>query len=273
MSDDLVLFAGSVPEGYREYLEPVIFRPWAEMMISRVHITEGHTVLDVAAGTGVVSRAAAARAGATGRVVASDISAAMLEHVAVAYPPGGAPLETLVCSATALELPDESVDTVLCQQGLPFVPDRAGALKEMARVLRPGGMAGVAVWQLSDRVEPFAVYAEALEACGVPEPFPHAYDTSVFTMAAEEVGEVFGAAGFEDVDVRLEQLVLDWPSVGRAVGGIAGTPYGPVLAGLDDEVRRAVLDELEKAMTGPVGDPVAHVMVAVLASGRRPVGS
>lgn len=73
---------------------------------------------------------------------------------------------------------DSSVDVVLCQQGLPFIPDRPAALKEMARVLKPGGSAGVAVWRWSDRVEPIIVYGEALKANGVPEPFPHAYDSS-----------------------------------------------------------------------------------------------
>lgn len=271
MKDEDGLFGESVPDGYREYLEPVIFRPWAEKLVSRVALFEGQTVLDVAAGTGVVSREAASRVGPGGRVIASDISEAMLRHVPNGYPAGGPPLEMLVCSATQLTLPDSSVDAVLCQQGLPFIPDRPAALKEMARVLKPGGVVGVAVWQSTDRVEPFIVYGYALQANGVPEPFPGAYDSTCLTMALEEVEDAFMTAGLGDVDVRLEQLELDWPNVGRAVRGIFGTPYGPVVAALDEDVRRAMLEELEAKMTGPDGRARSHVMVAVVAKGRRPL--
>ncbi|MGH3026123.1 MAG: methyltransferase domain-containing protein, partial [Gaiellaceae bacterium] len=100
-------------DGYREYLEPVIFRPWAELLLDFVGVDEGQTVLDVAAGTGVISRAAAVRVGPGGRVVASDVSAAMLAHVPDGFPDGQA-LQMLECSATALTLPDASVDIVLC---------------------------------------------------------------------------------------------------------------------------------------------------------------
>lgn len=264
------LFSGSVPDAYREYLEPVIFRPWAEKLVSFVGVDEGQSVLDVAAGTGVVSRAAAARVGPSGRVVASDISEAMLGHVASGYPEDGPPLETLVCSATELDMADGSVDVVLCQQGLPFIPDRRAALQEMGRVLTPGGVAGVAVWRFTNRVEPFIVYGEALQANGVPEPFPNSYDSAGLTMTLDEVEDAFKAGGFEDVDVRVDQLEVTWPSVVHAVRGVFGTPYGPVVASLADDVRRAVLETLEARMTAPDGRVTSHVMVAVLAKGRAP---
>ncbi len=270
MGDEKLLFGGSVPDGYREYLEPVIFRPWTNLLLARVELAEGQTVLDVAAGTGAVSREAAQRVGPQGRVMASDISEAMLTHVPNGYPPGGPPLEMLVCSAAELRLPDASVDVVLCQQGLPFFGDRPAALKEMTRVLKPGGVVGVSVWQLTDRVEPFIVYGEALEANGVPEPFPGAYDSTSLTMAPDEIEGPLRAAGLGDIDVRPEQLEVVWPDVDHAVRGIYGTPYGPVVAALDHDVRRAVLEELTARMTGPDGRARAHVMVAVLATGRRP---
>ncbi len=270
---DSQLFAGSVPDGYLEYLEPVIFRPWAEKLLAYVEIADGAAVLDVAAGTGAVSRAAASRVGRGGRVIASDISEAMLGHVAHGYPVDGPPVETLVCSATDLQLPESSVDAVLCQQGLPFVPDRPAALKEMARVLKPGGVVGIAVWQSTNRVEPFIVYGDALQANGIPEPFAGAYDSTGLTMTVDEVEDAFGGAGLEDVEARIEELELDWPDVAHAVRGIFGTPYGPIVVALDEEARRAVLDDLEARMTAPGGGARAHRMVSVLARGRRPLES
>jgi ubiquinone/menaquinone biosynthesis C-methylase UbiE len=91
--------SGSVPDGYGEDLEPVIFRPWASRLIDFVGVRPGEAVLDVAAGTGVVARAAAARVGAGGRVIASDISSGMLAQVNREVGPDAAPIETLECSA------------------------------------------------------------------------------------------------------------------------------------------------------------------------------
>jgi ubiquinone/menaquinone biosynthesis C-methylase UbiE len=78
---------------------------------------------------------------------------------------------------------------------LPFIPDRPAALQEMARVVKPGGAVAVAVWQSTDRVEPFIVYRDALRANDVPEPFPGAYDSTGMTMAVEEVEDAFTTAG------------------------------------------------------------------------------
>lgn len=265
-----VLFGGPVPEGYREYLEPVIFHPWAERLVDFVGITQGQTVLDVAAGTGVVARVAASRIGPAGHIIASDISGSMLAQVGIGYPSGGPLLETIQCSATELRLADQVVDVVLCQQGLPFIPDRLAAALEMRRVLRPGGKAGIAVWLSSPRVEPFIVYGEALRASGLPEPFPAAYDSSRTSMTAEEVESALSGAGLEDVEIRVEQLELDWPSPEHAAQGVAGTPYGPVIAALDAATREAIMADLLGRMTAPDGGAVRHVMTSVLARATAP---
>ena len=268
MDRDELSFGGSVADGYREYLEPVIFRPWAERLVDFVGVEEGDTVLDVAAGTGVVSRAAAARVRAGGTVIASDVSDAMLGHVPAGFP-SDVTLRVVPCSALALDLPDAAVDVVLCQQGLQFVPERTGAVSEMRRVLRPGGRAGIAVWLSSPRVEPFIVYGEALQAHDVPEPFPGAYDSSNLSMGGDEVERLLCAAGFEDVKVRVERLRVQWPSVDHAVVGAFGTPYGPVFEALEEPTRRSVLADLRRRMSGAGGEATGHVMTSVLARGRR----
>src|SRR5665213_1614165 len=100
MVEDEALFGGSVANNYREYLEPVIFRPWAELLVDFVGPNKGQTVLDIAAGTGVVSRVAARRTGPGSRVIASDVSPAMLAQVANGFPTSDVSLQTLECSAT-----------------------------------------------------------------------------------------------------------------------------------------------------------------------------
>jgi len=265
MDADGALFGTSVSENYREYLEPAIFRPWAELLVNFVGLTEGQTVLDIAAGTGVVSRAAALRVGAGSRVIANDVSAAMLAQVPIGFPGSDVTLQTLECSATALELPDASVDVALCQQGLSFIPDRSRATREMFRVLRSGGKVGVAVWLSTHRLEPFIIYGDALRAHHLPEPFPGAYDSSILSMTTDEVESVLDVAGFEDVEVRVEELEVEWPSVLDAVRSVFGTPYGPVISALDSDIRRSVLADVQRRMTGPGDTVTKHVMTSVLA--------
>lgn len=270
MVENDALFGGSVADTYREYLEPLIFRPWVELLVDFVGLNKGQTVLDIAAGTGVISRAAAARTGPGSRVIASDVSAAMLALVANGFPSEEVSLQTLECSATALELPDASVDVVFCQQGLPFIPDRPGAAREMFRVLRPDGKVGITVWLSTPRLEPFIIFGDALRAHHVPEPFPGAYDSSILGMTTDEMESALGAAGFEDVEVRVERLEVEWPSVLHAVRAASGTPYGPVIDALDSDTRESVLTDVQRRMTGPSGAVPKHVMTSILARGRRP---
>jgi len=188
--------SSSVPVAYREHLEPVVFRPWAQRLITCVGLTPGQSVLDVASGTGVVARAAASVVGPTGAVIASDLSPAMLTQVRLDADPAVAPITTLVCSADDLAALDASVDVVLCQQGMQFFPDRAAAVREMHRVFRPGGAVGVAVWSSSARVEPFDTYSEVLEGAGVDPPFPGAFQHAAHSVSADDVRDVLGRRRF-----------------------------------------------------------------------------
>lgn len=268
MSDSKVLFgAGAVPAGYREHLEPVIFGPWAARLTDFVGIAAGDRVLDVASGTGVVARIAAQRAGIDGRVIASDISAAMLAYVQEGLQPGSAPVETLECSATSLALDDGAVDVVLCQHGLPFIPDREAAAREMRRVLRAGGRAGVAVWLSNPWLAPFATYGQDLRDHGLSEPFPNVYDSTAHSMSISDVESAFVAAKFLDTHVLTQDFALNWASPAAAARAVFGTPYGPVVTGLDPPAQREVMNDIERRMTADDGTAVRHVTTAVLGRG------
>jgi ubiquinone/menaquinone biosynthesis C-methylase UbiE len=259
--------SSSVPEGYERHLAPVLFAPWAEVLIDMVGVQAGAEVLDVASGTGVVARLAAARAGSSGRVVASDVSAAMLAHAAsVPAPAGSAPIEYLEASVTELPLDDGSFDVVICQQGMPFFTDRRGAATEMLRVLRPGGMIGLSVWLAGRKLEPFDEYIEALVQAAVEAPFPGAFDSETFKMTAEELEALMKAGGCTSLEVRTMEREVVWPDAASAALGILGTPFAPLLDQLPRDRRDALeADLVRRFAPSTSGEPVRRTTVAVIA--------
>ncbi|MHB8439604.1 MAG: class I SAM-dependent methyltransferase [Acidimicrobiales bacterium] len=255
----------SIPDAYRQYLQPAIFDPWARRLINYVGMAPGHHVLDVACGTGVVAHTAAELLDGGGRVVATDVSPAMLAQVSTVVASGSVPIEIVECSATDLDIRDASFDVVFCQQGLQFIPDKIMAGREMCRVLRSGGKAGVAVWATGARLEPFDRYADVLRDENVREPFPNAYDSEQFKMSAEELRQVLEAGGFVEVEVSTETLALAWSDPQSAALGITGTPYAPALLELDAQRQVEVLDALRASFTDADGSAVKTTMTAVLA--------
>jgi len=139
---DYRIFSGTAAENYARYFAPVIPAPLAADLVETAAPRAGEYVLDVACGTGVVTRLAALRVGAAGRVVGVDLNPGMLEVARTIPAP---PIEWREANAEALPLPDESFDLVLCQLGLMFVDDRHAAVREMRRVLSSGGRVAINV--------------------------------------------------------------------------------------------------------------------------------
>lgn len=259
--------SSSVPEGYERYLTPVLFGPWAEVLIDTVGVHAGAKVLDVASGTGVVARLAAARAGSSGRVVASDASGAMLAHAAsLPAPAGAAPIEYLEASVTELPLDDGCFDVVLCQQGMPFFTDRRRAAAEMLRVLRPGGSLGLSVWLAGRPLEPFDQYIEALVQAGVEPPFPGAFDSETFKMTLEDVEALLKAGGCASLEVRTVERQVVWPDGESGALGILGTPFAPLVDQLPRNRRGALeADLVRRFASSASGEPEPRTTVAVIA--------
>jgi ubiquinone/menaquinone biosynthesis C-methylase UbiE len=148
-------------EMFDQYFGPALFAPWARVLLEYAAPQPGERVLDLACGTGTVARHVAPMVGASGKVVALDISPDMLA-VARSHPaPEGAPIEWRAEDATSLDLPGDAFDLVLCQQGLQFFPERAAAVREMRRVLADKGRVVLSVWQALDRHPLYEALCEA----------------------------------------------------------------------------------------------------------------
>ncbi len=151
---------GTPGEIYEHHAVPAIFARWAPELVELAGVQPGERVLDVACGTGVVTRLLADRVGSTGRVVGLDLNAGMLAAArAAAVNPT---IEWLEGNVMSMSLPDATFDAVVCQQGFQFFPDKPLALREMRRVLVSGGRLALSVWRSVEQVPGFRVLQEAL---------------------------------------------------------------------------------------------------------------
>jgi len=130
-------FSGTVPRAYETYLVPLLFEPYAADLAGRVAALQPGSVLEIAAGTGAVTRAMASRLPASVPIVATDLNPPMLAEAAARG--ASRPIEWRPADATALPFGDATYDAVVCQFGVMFFPDKPKAFSEARRVLAPGG--------------------------------------------------------------------------------------------------------------------------------------
>lgn len=194
-------------EDYERYLVPAFFAAFAEALVALATPWPGERVLDIACGTGALTRLLVERVGPGGQVTGLDLGPGML---AVARERLGGPnVEWREASALAMPFQGASFDLVTCQQGLQFFPDRAKGMAEMRRVLKPGGRLALAVWRSTDYNPVWKLLEETLaelvgaEAAMLP-PFALGDADKLRRLAHE--------AGFAQVTVRIDGRVARFPS-------------------------------------------------------------
>jgi ubiquinone/menaquinone biosynthesis C-methylase UbiE len=263
---------GDGPGAYQSFLVPAMFEPFAASLVVRAGIGPGDRVLDVACGTGALTRAAARAAGVDGAVVGVDLGEPTLTVArTVDAGEGAAPIRYVQSDAAELPVDSDAFDAALCQQGLQFFPDRSGALIEMHRALRPGGRVAVAVWTRPED-QPFGAVVDALERHVSQD----AADAMRSPFAMDDQAELAGlltAAGFEDVGVVAETIECTFATHTEfAPMTLAAGPVAPMFAEAPMQARRAVALEVAEALAAfalPDGRMRAP-MTANVATGRRP---
>jgi ubiquinone/menaquinone biosynthesis C-methylase UbiE len=229
--------SGSPAEIYERYLVPRFFLPWARDLIEAVAPKPGEHVLDVACGTGAVTRLVAERVAPGGSVVGLDVNAGMIAvaRLSVAGP------KVAWREANVLELPfgDSAFDIVVCQQGLQFFPDRPLALRQMRRVLGPRGRLGLSCWRTSTESPAYAAIERALARRLGEE------KSSLPPFALSDPGhleKLVEGAGFREIKVQSKTKMVEWPSVNVFVRATAAS--APTMLGSLAEQGDAVLSEI-----------------------------
>lgn len=216
------LFTGSIPKLYEEYLVPLIFAPYAKDIAKRLAPRKPSRVLEIAAGTGVVTRCLAVTLPGDVAIVATDLNKSMLDMASAIGT--SRPVEWRQADAMQLPFEEEQFDAVICQFGVMFFPDRVKAFAEARRVLKAGGVLLFNVWDRIEENEFARVVTAALESLFPENPprflarTPHGYCDPVAIGRDLQRGGFSSAARLDTVAARSRATSAQIPALAYCQG-------------------------------------------------------
>lgn len=248
-------------ESYDNYVVPALFAHWADDLIARVSPGAGDRIIDVASGTGIVARRAAAAAGNSASVAAVDPNPGMLAAAEIAAQQEGVEIRLHECRAEVLPFQDDAFDIAFCQQGLQFFTDRQAGLNEMARVLDSQGRVAVSTWQSIEKYGFFAALNESMQrhlgSSAASAPF-QLHDPA-------ELKSLMASAGFEDIEVTQASKVARYPEPDRflseTLNGLKAVVVS--MAGINERELQEGLDAVTRELQEPLRELVEmdHVVL------------
>jgi SAM-dependent methyltransferase len=256
-------FGGSIPQLYDHYLVPLIFQPYADDLAARIAARRPLRVLEVAAGTGVVTRALARCLPPGADIVATDLNQAMLDQAIATGTPR--PVQWRQADAMNLPFADGAFDVVACQFGAMFFPDRVHAYGEARRVLAPGGQFIFNVWDRIEDNDFAAVVTDTLAQAFPSDPprflarTPHGYH-DLAVIAADLARAGFAAAP------ACTTLAARSRAASPAIPAVAycqGTPLRNEILDLDEATALATAALARHFGDGPVDGKIQAHVIAV----------
>ena len=216
MDQQRILTTTSPSEIYERFMVPSIFGRWSEALLELAAPQPGERVLDLACGTGVVARMAAPMVQPGGQVFGVDFNGAQIATARSIDPS----IEWREGDAGSLSFGDQEFDLVVCQQGFQFFPDRVKAVKEIHRVLKPGGRVGIAVWSSMENSPGYLALAHALGRV-VGSSAAALLDELFAFPSSDEVGSLFADGGFPHPTVGTHQIDANFVSAEEFTRAIA----------------------------------------------------
>lgn len=261
MSGPIRLFVGSYPEFYDRLLVPVLFAPYARILAERLRGMTVGNVLEIAAGTGVVTRALVHTLPEAVNITATDLNPPMLDRARSHA--GMDRVHWQQADALALPFGEHEFDCAICQFGVMFFADKRAAFRETFRVLKQGGRFLFIVW---DREEEVGIRSVAAEVMGrllsrdpaslLPPPY---FDLTAARADLEAAG--FGAVSIEKLPERSRAKSPQEAAIANCHGGILRTHIEQHAPGRLEEITNAVADALaEKFGAGPIDAPMQAIL-------------
>ena len=265
------VFSGSIAQLYEQYMVPLIFEPYARDLADRLASLQPSAVLEIAAGTGVVTRHMAARFPDHVSIVATDLNQPMLDHAMSI----GTSRAVKWRQADAMHLPfgDGTFDAVVCQFGVMFFPDKAAAFAEARRVLRPGGTFLFNVWDRIEDNEFADCVTQTMAGLFPADPprflarLPHGYYDQGAIATALAQGDFTGATVFETVTA---QSSAESPRI-VATAFCQGTPLRSEIEARDTSILGEATDVAAAALGQRfgTGQVIGKIQAIVIAASRN----
>ena len=252
MSNSSSSFVGDIPEHYESGLGPNIFVDYAEMLSDLCCNVDAKNVIELAAGTGILSRVLRNKLPANSQLIVTDLNQPMLD-VAKSKFSEEENVEFRVANAMDLPFGDDAFDLIVCQFGVMFFPDKPVSYREAARVLKPGGRYVFNVWSAMSE-NPFAIMAQDVGTKFFPDDPPGFYRVPFHYGNPEEVQADLESGGWSEVEHETIQLNK---TIANPEAFAAALVYGNPLI---DEIRerggvdpREVVSEMQSALRATFG--------------------
>ena len=270
MNDSHASFIGAIPAQYDRYLGPLLFEPFAIDLASRVSVPPLGQVLELACGTGILTRRLRDRLPPSVELTATDLNEPMLRVARTKFRTS----ETVAweqADAMQLPFPDGRFDAVACQFGLMFFPDKPVVLSEIRRVLRPGGQLVFNVWDSQEENDLARIARRAIDTFFPADP-PTFYQTPFSMSDPDALRSLVADAGFGEVALD----VVAFTGVGRsaaeaAIGVVEGNPIIAAIRERGVAEPQAIEQAVARAIRDELGDHPFHARTrALVLSARSP---
>lgn len=259
-----IFFDGDAPKHYDRYLGPILFHSYADDLADRLLLRGSlKDVLELACGTGILTRRLLDRLSPMARLIASDLSLPMMVYAKERIG-SSERVEWRQADATSLPFPDAAFDAVICQFGVMFFPDKLTAMKEVRRVLRPGRSFLFNVWgSLEDNVLPRIAYQAVRER--VSDSPPEFMNIPFGYYQPEIIRAVLHQAGFRDVEIsNVETKGNGFYARDFTTGILKGSPLESKLQDRGVDLRE-LIDTVVSHISQECGDPIRDVRMLALA--------
>lgn len=238
------------PETYEQYIVPTWMIDWSSDLIDAGNVGPKKQVLDVACGTGIIARKAVSLVGPDGRIAGVDFNEGMLRVARrCAEQEGATAIEWYQSDVTCMPFSSGEFDTVLCQQGLQFFPDRTVALREMKRVLAPGGTLALSVWG-RPKESPHVI-----AICDVFTDFFGEDSTTIFQVACslsnhQVLQNLVQEAGFSNIQIQFGVKIARHPSLAELLPAYFSVfPVAAQIAAMPEDERTRMFRCIETKLT------------------------